>query len=293
MKNGFLIATLALSLTGSSLFACDINGKTGFAPANNLKISKFDKDTNGMTEQTFLAIVKRVSDLYAPIVASKGATLEMDNNWNDETVNAFANRTGSIWHVNMFGGLARHPLTTNDGFMMVVCHETGHHLGGAPKKHALGGTWAANEGQADYFAATKCMRRVLEKDDNQSIVAKMKIDAEVTNKCQLVYKNADEIALCQRVAMAGKSLGSLLAALGKTPAVSFTTPNKTVVTKTFDDHPEAQCRLDTYFAGTLCDKSLTEDFSDKSPIPGACIKKDGFKFGPRPLCWYKPTAAEI
>jgi hypothetical protein len=33
----------------------------------------------------------------------------------------------------MFGGLARHELVTDDGFMMVVCHETGHHLGGAPR----------------------------------------------------------------------------------------------------------------------------------------------------------------
>ena len=295
MKNGILISALSLSLSFSSVFACSIDGKTGFAPENSQRISVFDKETNGMTEATFLSIVKRVSDVYAPIVKAKGATLEMDNNWNDETVNAYANRTGNVWHVNMFGGLARHPLTTNDGFLLVVCHETGHHLGGAPKfaSAATGGAWAADEGQADYFGSLKCMKRILENDDNQAIVAKMTIDSEVAKQCELVYKNANEVALCERIAMAGKSLGNLLANLGGTAAVSFTTPNPTVVKKTFDAHPEAQCRLDTYFAGSLCDKAFSEDFSDKSPIPGACIKKDGYAVGPRPLCWYKPTTAEL
>jgi hypothetical protein len=292
MKNGFLISALFMTMTFSPTFACDINGKTGFMPENNLRISKYDKDTNGMTEVKFLAIVKRVSDVYAPIVASKGATLEMDNNWDDETVNAYANRTGNVWHVNMFGGLARHPLTTDDGFLLVVCHETGHHLGGSPKFSGFG-QWAANEGQADYFGSLKCMKRVLENDDNQVIVSKMTIEPEVTKQCQMVYKNDNEIALCQRIAMAGKSLGNLLGSLGGSSAVAFNTPDKSVVKKTFDAHPQAQCRLDTYFAASLCDKTFSEDVSDKSPIPGTCIKKDGYAVGPRPLCWYKPTSAEL
>ena len=73
-----------------------------------------------MTQEKFEAIIKRVYDAYAPIVASKGATLDMINNWDDGTVNAYANRDGNVWHVNMFGGLARHSLVTDDGFMLVV-----------------------------------------------------------------------------------------------------------------------------------------------------------------------------
>jgi hypothetical protein len=292
MKNGILISALSLSFSFSSAFACDIHGKTGFAPENNRRISKFDKDTNGMTQEKFLSIIKRVSDVYAPIVESKGATLDMINNWDDETVNAYAHRDGNVWHVSMFGGLARHPLTTDDGFMLVVCHETGHHLGGAPR-YGSNTDWAANEGQADYWGALKCMKRVLEKDDNVSVVAGMKIDEEATKQCQMVYKNADEVALCQRISMAGKSLGQLLGDLGGNSKVNFNTPDKSVVRRTNDAHPAAQCRLDTYFNGSLCDKAFSEDTSTTSPIPGVCIKKDGYKVGPRPLCWYKPTSAEI
>jgi hypothetical protein len=291
MKNGILISALSMTMSLSSVFACDIHGKSGFMPENNLKISKYDKDTNGMTQETFESIVKRVSDLYSPIATTKGATLEYINNWDDETVNAYADRDGGTWHVNMFGGLARHPLTTNDGFLLVVCHETGHQFGGAPK-YGGGADWAANEGQADYFGALKCMKRVLEKDDNASVVAKMTIDAEATKKCQMVYKSEGDIALCQRIAMAGKSLGQLLGSLGGSSNVNFNTPDKSVVRRTNDEHPAAQCLLDTYFSGSLCDKAFSEEVSETSPIPGVCIKKDGYKVGPRPLCWYKPGAGE-
>jgi hypothetical protein len=291
MKKGILITASALVLSMSQTFACDIHGKTGFAPKNNLRISRFDKGTNGMTEETFLAIIKRVSDVYAPVVTEKGATLDMVNDWNDETVNAYAEQTGKVWSVHMFGGLARHPAITNDGFMGVVCHETGHHLGGAPK-YGGGGNWAANEGQADYFGVLKCMRRVLQNDDNETIVAGMQVDAEAVTKCEQVYKSSSEVALCKRVAMAGKSLAKLLGELGGTPNVNFNTPDKKVVKRTNDAHPAAQCRLDTYFSGTLCDKAITEEVSNTDPIPGTCVKNEGYTVGMRPLCWYKPSAKE-
>jgi hypothetical protein len=291
MKKGLLVSAIVSTLSFSSTFACDIHGKTGFMPENNLKIGVHDKGTNGMTEEKFNAIIDRVAAVYAPIIQSKGATLDMIKNWDDGTVNAYAHRDGDVWHVSMFGGLARHQLTTDDGFMLVVCHETGHHLGGAPK-YGGGTDWASNEGQADYFGTLKCMKRVLENDDNVGIVSKMQIDAEATKQCQAVYKNANEVALCQRIAMAGKSLGMLLGDLGGNSKVNFNTPDKKVVRRTNDAHPAAQCRLDTYFSGGLCDKSYTEDVSEDSPIPGTCIKRDGYKVGTRPLCWYKPGAGE-
>jgi len=288
-KNHFLVLS-AFSLITSSSFACDINGLTGFLPKNNLRISQWDKFTNGMTEERFDAIVKSVSDIYQPIVKSKGGTLSMNNKWTDDTVNASAQRSGKTWVVNMYGGLARHQLTTDDGFALVVCHELGHHIGGAPRK---GSSWAANEGQADYFGSMKCLRRVFEKQDNVAIVSKMTIDPQATTKCEMVYKNSDEVALCQRIAMAGKSLGSLLGSLSGKAIVNFDTPDKAIVTKTFDAHPAAQCRLDTYFSGILCDKSYDQDTSTNDPVVGTCIARDGYHEGVRPLCWYKPGSSEI
>lgn len=291
MQKRILTLLVTLSLTISVSFACDIHGKSGFAPENNLRISTWDKATNGMTKERFLAIVKRVSDVYAPIIASKGAKLEMNNDWDDSTVNASADQKDNIWQVNMFGGLARHPLTTDDGFMLVVCHELGHHIGGFPN-YGGDSEWASNEGQADYFGSLKCMKRVLEKDDNIAIVARMTIDPEVTKQCQSVYKNESEVALCQRTAMAGHSLGELLGSLRGSSKVDFRNPDRSVVMSTNNNHPAPQCRLDTYFSGALCDKPFSEDFSKTSPIPGACIKSDGYTAGTRSLCWYRPGAGE-
>lgn len=290
MSKSILIIIAALGLMTNCVFACDIHGTSGFAPENNLRISQRDKAANGMTEEKFLGIIKKVSDIYSPIVTSKGGTLSMFNRWSDDTVNASAGRMGKIWVVTMFGGLARHPLVTEDAFALVVCHELAHHIGGAPKK---GSSWLVSEGQADYFGSMKCLRRIFEKENNISIVSKRAIDKEVTNKCEMVYKNPGEIALCQRIAMAAKSLGNLLADLDGHIKIDFTTPDKLIVDKTNDNYPTAQCRLDTYFQGILCDKSYDQDTDGYDPIIGTCVSRDGYILGMRPLCWYKPTSDEI
>lgn len=280
----FSLITLLLFVSASS-FACDIDGLTGFAPENNLRISVDDKASNGMTQENFNAIINRVENVYSPVVRRKGGRLQIVKAWDDATVNAYAKRTGSTWQINMFGGLARHPLVTDDGLMLTICHELAHHIGGTPKSS---GSWASNEGQADYFGSMKCMRRILENDNNSAIVSKMNIDPEATTQCRNVYHNDNEIALCQRIAMAGKSLALMLGQLHRADPVAFSTPDLTIASGTFDTHPAAQCRLDTYFNGILCDKSWNIDVDDKNPVIGVCIKKDGHSFGPRPLCWYRP-----
>ena len=293
MTKGILVALMATTLTFSQAFSCEEHGNGGFAPENNLQIAVGDKASNNMTKELFLEAIGRVSSVYEPIVKQKGGQLLMNNLWDNNTVNASAQQSGNTWQVNMYGGLARHPLVTVDGFMMVVCHELGHHIGGAPRKGGWGSAWASNEGQADYFAGLKCMRRVLENDDNSAIVSKMSIDAEVTTKCESIYKSESDVALCQRVSMAGKSLAMLLGSLGGSSNVQFTTPDSKIVTKTNDNHPAAQCRLDTYFQGTLCDKAISDDVDGKDALKGVCLKRDGYEFGTRPLCWYKPTTAEL
>jgi hypothetical protein len=190
----------------------------------------------------------------------------------------------------MFGGLARHETITADGFAMVACHEIGHHIGGAPKKASwMGNTWASNEGQADYWGTMKCFRRVMMNDDNASIVAKMEVDQFAREKCEGIYANEAEIALCLRNAMGGLSLGNLFRALRRqTTPLAFNTPDRTRVTRTNDNHPDSQCRLDTYFAGAICDKSIDEDVSQTNATVGVCNLSDGATDGTRPLCWYKP-----
>jgi hypothetical protein len=69
----------------------------------------------------------------------------------------------------------------------------------------------------------------------------------------------------------------------------FDTPDPKVVTKTDDNHPAYQCRLDTYFQGALCEKAFTEDVSASSEVTGTCHGSTGQTTGLRPLCWFKPS----
>jgi hypothetical protein len=286
MKNGIVIIISALFFSLISQ-ACDSSGKTGIAPDNSLNITVDSLISNGMTEEKFNSIIARVEKIYAPVARQKHGHLQIVKDWNDGTVNAYAKQTFWTWQIKMFGGLARHPMITSDGFMLVVCHELAHHIGGLPR---VG--WAAVEGQADYFGTMKCLRRVLEKDDNQTIISSMSIDTEATTKCQQAYKNQNEIALCQRISMAGKSVAMLLGDIAGNSNVSFSTPDKTEIINTSPYHPAAQCRLDTFFQGILCDKSWDQDVSNDNSITGACTDRSGDALGARPLCWYKPAAGE-
>ncbi|MFL5784954.1 MAG: hypothetical protein ACJ76H_10115 [Bacteriovoracaceae bacterium] len=278
---------LALSLTSASVFACTMDGKEGIVEENNLRIPVSQKSINGITEEQFNAVIDEVVAVMSPIVKSHGGELQAVKLWEDETVNAYAEQEGTTWKVSMFGGLARHETITRDGMALVVCHEIGHHIGGAPLYSWKSG-WASTEGQADYFATTKCLRQVWLKDNNEEIVSHLDVPAKVKQMCGKHLWNAD-YAVCIRGAMAGDSVSRLFAALRQeaSPA-KFDTPDPAVVKYTNENHPGTQCRLDTYFQGALCDIPYTEEFSRDSEVTGACHKANGHKIGLRPLCWFKP-----
>jgi hypothetical protein len=302
-KTSKLAATLlGLTLAGTAL-ACSIDGKGGFLPENNLNIPVGMKGINGgITKADFDDAIDTIEQVYAPIVANMGGKLKVERKWEDGTVNAYASQSGSTWQISMFGGLARHETITKDGFSLVVCHEIGHHIGGAPKKggSSSGGwwggssgasSWASNEGQSDYWATLKCLRKAWLNDNNTTIVAAMNAPKVLVDACAKATKgDKEDSALCVRTSMAGKSVSSLFSVLGKAPATAFDTPDTKVVSATDDNHPKAQCRLDTYFQGSLCDVSMNEDVSQNEEVKGTCHPSLGHKSGTRPLCWFKPKA---
>lgn len=287
MKKG-LVITLITMLFSVQAFSCGLDG-SGFMPENDMRFGVNDKNANkAITKEVFDQVLDRIEEIYAPDFARRGKRLNLMRLWNNDQVNAQAIQSGNEWQVKMFGGMARHPHATADAFATVACHEIGHHIGGAPKVKVLFITrWASNEGQSDYFATSKCMRKYMEVDDNEAIVAQMDVPQSVTDRCEAAFANANEIAMCQRSAMAGLALAKILAGSSRvTP--NFATPDTSRVRSTNHMHPEAQCRLDTYVAGALCDKSETIDPSGTNPKTGYCVRTDGYTEGVRPLCWYRP-----
>lgn len=287
----FVSMMIVTALLAQPALACTEDGKGGFLPENDLSIPLSDKQVGGLSEAEFNATIDKYETIYAPIVASMGGKLSVNRKWTDATVNASAQRSGSTWVVNMFGGLARHATITADGFALVICHEIGHHLGGAPKVAGFLGMnrWASNEGQSDYFATLKCLRQGFLNDDNAAIIAAMNVPALLSERCAAQFSDESEKNICIRSGMAGVSVAGLFAALRNQPEGQFGTPDRNVVTRTNDAHPAHQCRLDTYFQGALCDKAVSEEVDQKDEVKGTCHGSTGSTVGLRPVCWFKPS----
>ncbi len=296
MKFAFFFSFLFLSLSNATP---EKVAHESFLPPNNLHLQDQLKVTANIGEAEFNATVDRVGEYYAPIVAAHGGNLKMMKLWTNATVNAEADRTGNDWLVKMYGGLARREEVTLDGFTLVVCHEMGHHLGGFPFYR---GDWAANEGQADYFATHACAKNIWGKDFELNAEHRTNIDAVAKAKCDATTEDTAAQDLCYRIANGGLSLARLLAALGSDGVPQFGSPDLSQVSRTRDEHPRGQCRLDTYLMGALCGARF-----DDAIVPGAghaqgqestgaekeaatysCTASGNYTVGLRPRCWYKP-----
>jgi hypothetical protein len=287
MKSLLLVLSLAFSM---NIWACSEDGKTGFVEENNLNIPANVKRMGGLSQEQFNAVIEKIETIYSPIVSNLGAKLTINRKWEDGTVNANATRSFGGWVVNMFGGLARHETITEDGFALVLCHELGHHLGGAPKVAMFMNRWASNEGQSDYFASLKCLRKAFLSDDNATIVSNLNAPELLINSCSKQHPNKEDKNICIRIGMAGVSVSNLFASMRNATPAKFETPDPKVVSSTNDAHPAYQCRLDTYFQGALCDVDFNSDVSQKDEVTGTCHKANGHKTGLRPLCWFKPKS---
>lgn len=271
-------------------------------PPNRLHMFDQVGKPSNITEQQFNDIIDGVVKYFEPIVKAHGAKLQAEKAWNDSTVNASAYQSGGTWYLNMYGGLARRPEVTPDGFALVVCHELGHHLGGYT--FSSGYAWAANEGQSDYFATLECAKVIWGRDfRGNEMFRRFRAPTIVESKCAEAWPgNTNAQGWCQRASAAGYSLATLLAALGGEKQPMFETPDQSVVSRTNNEHPKAQCRLDTYFAGALCTKAFdintiparnhprgqTSAEAEQEAMKYSCFAKEGFKLGTRPLCWFKP-----
>lgn len=263
-------------------------------PPNNLHLQDRISRAEAMTEQEFNDIIDNIIKKFEPIVAKHGATLVVNKFWEDPTVNAYAQQIGTTWSVAMFGGLARRPEVTPDGFALVVCHELGHHLAGATFK---GEYWPSSEGQADYFATQSCAHEIW-KDQDNSFAAET-VDAVAKAGCDSAWKNSADRNICYRSSMAAQSLANLLGYGQSSP--KFNSPDLNIVFLSDPNHPQAQCRLDTYYQGALCNKEF-----DLSIIPGkehvdgqlsaaaeeiankySCNIVDKDFVGVRPACWFR------
>lgn len=297
MKRSWKILLLLVGVSFNQAYGC-IEGRDGLFPKNNYYIPE-NFSPSGIKEEAFMAVINKISAVYTPIIKEMGGELVVYPRWSNGEINASAQRYGKRWIVNMYGGLARHKLITPDAFALVMCHEIGHHVGGAPR-YEDNTDWASTEGQSDYFGTAKCFRKVFENDNNEKIMKKVKVPKIVKDKCEKAWgknslfgKNTNEYFLCLRNAMASLPLATLLAKLSEDPDMpSFSAKDATVVPVTYEAHPYAQCRLDTYFNGSLCKVSHNENFDNLDEVKGSCHQST-HQEGTRALCWFHPKEVSL
>jgi hypothetical protein len=239
-----------------------------------------EKNGSGITEEQFFQTLGAIQKLYAPSVTQEGKTFEYHLDWPSAIFGAGSNLQDGVFKIYVWGGYARAPGTNLDVLALTACHELGHLLGGEPKQTIKDSEWASSEGQSDYFAAAKCLKNFFSRDNNVEAIKKMHIAPVVERKCNSVYpKSAEGAAICKRIAMAGETFAKVLQSVStdQTP-LSLATPDRTRVSATLiNTYPSQQCRIDTIFAGALCNAN-----------PLGADECDVDSLGARPRCWYRP-----
>ncbi len=235
---GSSVSAAAMAFPANAVTASPVNNFTTVLPPNNLDTEDNPEMSSGITSRQFDMLIDQAERYYEPIIAMHGGNLVVNRKWEAHTVNASAEQIDGNWYVNMYGGLARRPEITPDGFALVVCHEIGHHLAGFP----FVSKWAANEGESDYFAVQSCLRELWQNQKSANAAAKQTINESEASLCNEVWQRQSDRDLCYRAMGAGRSLAELVARTEKT-SVSFDMPDSTTVSVTNDGHPDAQCRL--------------------------------------------------
>jgi hypothetical protein len=276
-----IFATLLLLVSFNS-FACD----GGMAMNRIISIPEFSLLANDMTEKEFKDSIKAFEKFFGPSIdRDHNAELIIFGSWASNTVNAYAEQASKKVMITIYGGLARHKAITKDGFTAVLCHELGHHFGGYPQKTT--NRWSSAEGQADYYATMKCLRRIWEKENNEVAVANQVISEALKNECAKTHADVKGQALCHRMSLAGRSVALMIQDLDHDSIEpKFETPDPLVVRAMNYLHPYSQCRLDTFFQGAICPMSETVEFENDDQTAGACHVKLGDTRGLRPKCWF-------
>lgn len=244
---------------------------TGFAKIENKNLTP---------EQQ--SVIEKIQEIYLPIFSSLNQKLSVNILESSET-NAHATYELGNPVIKISKGMIQHSELTQDALALVLCHELGHFLGGAPKRPRGRGrySWSSSEGQADYYAMAFCMKKYVKasptRDNKKNFNALASIhQMELEGLCS-------ENPLCNRLSLAALSLVKIYAATTfYHMPLSFKYKDITETYETIHHHPSPQCRLDTMMAAALCNDSENIPFSNQNSRLSVC-QDSRFK---RPSCWF-------
>lgn len=141
-----------------------------------------------------------------------------------------------------WGGMVRVPEMTEFGLAATLCHELGHHFGGAPYQQEPLPDWSSSEGQSDFYAASVCLPRWFKVIDEQQ--KPMQFHSDIKAKCA-------SSQACLYTAQAGYDFVRVIRnySYQDIPQLSILQKETLVVSETLmNRYPTYQCRLDTFLS---------------------------------------------
>lgn len=249
------------------------------------------------TEEKFKRITNRVAALYSGTIRERDVEFEIIQDWKSDVVNAYAQKLPGKWRLTFLGGLYREAPVTDDALALTACHEMGHLIGGAPYINGSEGQLTI-EGQSDFWGSAVCLKRYFQEFPETVYLE----EGLPKYSCDIQYYG-DEKAQnnCYRSYLAGKAMAAMLAGpQGEKPELD--SPDYKRLSYTDQRHPKAQCRLDTYIAGSMCDLGETNfDFDDKTAkskltTDFLCNERTAtsdVKVEKRPKCWFNEKLNNI
>lgn len=192
------------------IFLFSISGSQAACLPDSLlpKSNNFKMDIKGIEE----AVATFESTMVQEIPRDHDFIIKLEA--HNPRVNAEITKIDRSIVLSVWGGMIGHSLMTPDTFMLLLCHEVGHVLGGPPLKSKNG--WSSTEGQADYYSGFCAKTLGLQEDEFLTAALNLgKIYAQVTTQPEPDLARCDESS----------------------------------VTRTNYGYPQVQCRLDSILAG--------------------------------------------
>lgn len=235
-------------------------------------------------------------ELKTPVRELFGTNFEIEFSADFELPNhpiaASADRSGNEWSISILAASRTHPDMTIDSFIILLCHELGHHFAGAPFKQDSEGNkrWASTEGQADYYATSVCAKRIF------TLLPAPFLDSfsypkDIKMKCQENTNGRKEAQICARAIIASQAL---IRGLSNRPHI-WNSTDPSVASQTVGitpqpqtgqyQYPSDQCRMETLVKGALCQQL---EHPSNQELLGTLGSKAFCQNGPfkRPACWY-------
>ena len=231
-------------------------------------------------EVTFNETLHEARIFFSPIYKKHGKELTIIGDWSYDENNAKAMAyTTNHFFIEVYGGALKAKGTNKDSLRAMICHEVGHHIGGAPYVPRYYEDYylfrGSSEGQADYYAAQRCLKNWFSGENHWRELEKYRFSEKDKKFCTKYEEGQENIGLCLRVITAFKRMLQI----NIDESVSFQykarNPNYQYALASSVTHPSKECRLETVYAGVICNAEKKAGcLSFENPIEAS-----------RPLCW--------